>query len=187
MKRRLILFGLIIYHVFSLISASAEDQRILEIRRIYNDISAIIKREAAGESVGANTHTVIYQNIMPGTGYQNRKIGFFHEDEQDLKGHPGDLIQILRKITVDYNISAVRFHSEYLFGREGQLLFYYTKQEGPSAEERRFYFYNGELIRTKIDPPSSAPSDLETAAEIRERAERYRELFGFLLEYQLLE
>ncbi len=187
MKSQLILFGLIFFHAFSQLCTSAEDQRILEIRRIYNEIAEKIKLEAGEESVGGNTHSAIYQNIMPGTGYQNREIAFFHEDEQDPKGHPGDLVQILRKVTVDYNIAAVRFHSEYLFSREGRLLFHYTKQEGPSADERRFYFYDGELIRAKIDPPSSAPPALETAAEIKERAESYKELFRCLLQYQFIE
>ena len=187
MKRQLILFGIIIFHAFGLFSASAEDQRILEIRRIYNEIAEKIKLEAGGESAGGNTHSAIYQNIMPGTGYQNREIVFFHEDEQDLKGHPGDLVQTLRKVTVDYNIAAVRFHSEYLFSREGHLLFHYTKQEGPSADERRFYFYDGELIRAKIDPPSTTPPALETAAEIKQRAESYKEFFRCLLRYQFIE
>ena len=192
MKKSFFCVVLAIFLLFFQLSAAAEDQRILEIRHIYNEIT---ERETLGE----NIHSVTYKNIMPGTGYQNRIVAFFHDDDRNLEGQPGDIRQNLRKVTVDYNISAVLFHAEYLFSKEGELLFHYMKDEGFTGGERRFYFYNGELIRVKVSPMTESDSGpfaryeasqsfsktaLELADVIKEKAITHREFFRRLLQFQ---
>ena len=200
MKKLFFCVVVTIFHIFCLFSVTAEDQRILAIQRIYNEIRERETLEAGGEVVGGNTHSVTYKNIMPGTGYQNRIVAFFHDDDQDQ--HPGDIKQHLRKVTVDYNISAVRFHAEYLFSREGELLFHYMKDEGFTGGERRFYFYKGRLIRVKINPmtesdggpfaryeasQSFSKTALELAEDIEEKAISHRKFFRLLLQFQHIE
>jgi hypothetical protein len=199
MKGLLLGAMLMALHVLGPFSVPAEDQRILEIRRVYGEIAEKIRLEKENEPVGGNTHLVSYKNIMPGTGYQNRSVAFFHDDDRDPAGHPADIIQTLRRVTVDYNISAIRFHVEYLFDREGLLLFHYLKDESPSGGERRFYFNGGQLIRAKVNPvvgrgngsfaryeasESFSEVILETAEEIKKRADLYKNFFSQLIQNQ---
>lgn len=160
MKKSFFYVVLTIFLIFCQLSAAAEDQRILEIRRIYSEVTERETLEAGGDVVGGNTHSVTY------------------------------------------NISAVRFHAEYLFSTEGELLFHYMKDEGFTGGERRFYFYKGQLIRVKINPTIESDSGplaryqasqsfskraLELAEEIKKKAISHREFFRLLLQFQHIE
>jgi hypothetical protein len=196
------LYFLILCLYMAVCRLGAEDARILEIRRIYNDIAERVKQEREDNVVGGSTHEITYKNIIPGTGYQHRSVSFFHDDEQDFEGLPGDIKQILRKVTVQYNISAVQFHAEYLYSKDGELLFHYFKEEGLQGGEKRFYLYRGELIKVTINPLAETEDEryrkyeatenfsasiLEEVEAIRQRASCYGKLFHLLIEYQQID
>jgi len=182
--------------------AGAENPRILEIRNEYNAVAALEARESENSGDGAYTHRVSYRNVMPGTGYRNRVVSYFHQDTPNPDGRAGELLQILRKVTVEDNVSAVRFRSEYLFDAEGSLLFYFQREEGFPGGEERFYFSGGELIRVVMEPLGKTddprymkfrgdedfPLRFTAAAyEIKRQAAAHLEMFRLLLEHQFID
>jgi len=200
MQRALVLAVVLI--VVLAVQAAAEDPRILEIRRQYNAVSELAGREDEHSGDGALTHTLSYRNIMPGTGYRNRVVSYFHEDTPHPEGRVGELGQSLRKVTLEDNISAVRFHREYLYSPEGDLLFCFLREEGFPGGEKRFYFYGGELIRVVIEPlgngaderfapfqgdGSFPPRIVEEAAAVARAAEEHHGVFRFLVKHQFID
>lgn len=126
------------------LSATAQNKtqqkRITEVRSLY--AQAMDKIKANSEITEADNHVIIdMQRMMPGTGIQNKIVGFYCTE-------CGDENQMYKWNTYffrsSYNVAALNFTEEYLVNEETQepvfIFFKGNTYQHDGTVEKRYYF-----------------------------------------------
>lgn len=146
----------LIAFVFTALIASAQHEKVLEIRNYYKDVKS--------HSEYAQPDSISYysdQIIRNSGNMQWRAIGDFHDTltfwYSDLmnaaynnKNQNNDSTWALTLVTSSTQKSILNHYQEWLF-KDGKLVFYFDKMMGYDEEstwEYRYYFNNNKLIRT---------------------------------------
>ena len=159
--RKLVLILLLLcsspaFHIF----AQSIDEKIEEIRRIYkqtNEQIAAAERNFAESNIYLSELIVNKGGTMyPAVGNFKSTIRFYYAfGNREENPYPNRLL----KITVLTDRAAHNESYEYLFDREGNLLFYLEKTGEEARPESRFYFSYNKAIRIlrgqKIADPNS--------------------------------
>lgn len=136
-----LIFFLPIYFL-SLISFSQVD-KIEMIKKLYYEIN----------QDNYLSHDITIKTILPAVGEKTKTLRLFYSAEQtDPETDPYEMEYTLYKAEIKYNISASSFLSfEYLFNKNGELIFHFDKEEGIyDNHEKRYYYDKGKLIMCKI-------------------------------------
>lgn len=173
--------------------AAAQDKRIEEIRRIYQETGRKIadaeKAFAMSKREGGLAETEIFLSEMQvnkgNTSYP--AVGIFREDTKfyfTFKSGAPYPERLLKIVTVTYRSAAVE-HREYLFDAAGQLIFYFEDPNSENmdrSEETRLYFAGGKLIRFQVGDDISTNSPIfrrknEIVQEILEKQKKLVNVF----------
>jgi len=132
------------------------DEQIARIRELYAQIQdriTLAVKEAEGGSPPEFYSTEIFVNRHNGSwrasGTYSRKTVFWYTDQPEFAhGETGGELSVLAKIEIDEIVAVRAYHREFLFDK-GKLVFAFIKNpsETETAEEFRYYFSNGALIR----------------------------------------
>lgn len=134
-------FALLLVCLLAAMPAQGQNSsdRVKEIRQAYAEAQEMTKID---EPLARTEMTVKLSRNVPGIGLQNKKIEYFgstHEDEDY------NMVYDVRLIRISYNVAARNYYEEYLYGDNGEPLFFFCKYDGYSAdidtkEEKRYYF-----------------------------------------------
>ncbi|HSK72206.1 MAG TPA: hypothetical protein VK892_10955 [Pyrinomonadaceae bacterium] len=168
--------------------AAAQDKRIEEIQRIYQEIGRKIgdaeKAFAMSKREGGIAETEIFLSEMQfnkgNTSYP--AVGIFREDTKfyfTFKSGAPYPERLLKIVTITYRSAAVE-HREYLFDAAGQLIFYFEDPDSENmdrSEETRLYFAGGKLIRFQVGDDVSTNNPIfrrknEIAQEVLEKQKK---------------
>lgn len=141
MKRIVLIF----ICICSLLTAGAQNKsaRVAEIRKMYTQAKQDI---ANGQKMAKEGHpaneTVVNSNYMvPGSGPGKTVTHYYYTLQEDE--NLGRFFFTPYFITNSYNVAAHKYYQEFLFDKEGSLVFYYEKNnQSGKDEETRFYFGN---------------------------------------------
>ncbi len=132
------------------------NEQIAQIRRLYSQIQdriALAVKEAEGGSPPGFYATEIFVNRHNGSwrasGTYSKKTVFWYTDQPEFAGkEAGGELSVLAKIEIDEIVAGRAYYREFLFDR-GKLVFAFLKNPGETgtAEEFRYYFSDGTLIR----------------------------------------
>ena len=129
---------LIILGSLAQVAAQEDDKRIIEIRRVSEQTNAQIE--------GSETYCselVVNKNdkSWPAVGtYKVVYTFYFTFGDREKDPYPNRLV----KATIEVNRAGRQSFEEFLFNRNGQLIFHVATDDG---ETQRFYFDSGKLIR----------------------------------------
>jgi hypothetical protein len=153
---------LVMSAVFSFSEARGGDavqdrsEQIAQIRELYAQIQdriAIAVKEAEDGSPPEFYSTEIFVNRHNGSwrasGTYSKKTVFWYTDQPEFAGgEAGGELSVLAKIETDEIVAVRAYHREFLFDK-GKLVFAFIKNpsEIGTAEEFRYYFSDGALIR----------------------------------------
>jgi hypothetical protein len=153
-------------------SSPSRDERITAIQKLYAQIQDRISRafkEAEGLSPSGFYSTDILVNSRNGSwrasGNYSKKTVFWYTDQPEFaEDGAEDGISVLVKVEIDETAAVRSHHREFLFD-QGRLIFAFVKTPGENgpAEERRYYFKDGLLIRHMLGQ-RSADTKPDTAA-----------------------
>lgn len=135
----------------------AQTNEILEIKKYYGQIEALIsKATAEGEEhyggLFCNKLTINeYNNSWRAVGVYNKVVQFWYNEDPSFNPEEINPLNCLQKIAVDWKSSANNYSEEYLF-KNGKLIFYYYnyKEEDSAKKEHRLYFSKNILIKYLI-------------------------------------
>jgi hypothetical protein len=126
------------------------DDRIDEIRGIYNKATELEKSDNVFFK-----HKVELNTMMAVIGLQTTTMTFIYTSEQANPEDPYRLVHRLWKIVIEYNIAdAMEYHIEYLYNDKALPVFFFWQEKyrgGKVTGEKRFYFYNKNLISSIMD------------------------------------
>lgn len=126
--------------ISSVAQNAKQQKRITEVRALYAEAMNRIK--SSSELPEADNHVVIdMQRMMPGTGIQNKIMGFYSTE-------CGDEDQLYKWNTFffrsSYNVAALNFTEEYLVNEETQepvfIFFKGNTYQHDGTVEKRYYF-----------------------------------------------
>lgn len=135
--------------VFAQRSGGDDSARIERIRRTYQEIDDVIKRAEKNfpESEIFLTELAVNKGgtSYPAIGTYGQILRFYYTyGDRETDPYPNRLL----KITVSTQSAARRMYAEYVFGPDGDLIFYF----GDDGEtENRLYFSDKQLIRWQND------------------------------------
>lgn len=174
--------------------AAAQDKRIEEIRRIYQETGRKIgeaeKTFAMSKREGGIAETEIFLSEMqvnkgntsyPAVGIFREETKFYFTFGKKENPYPERLLKIE---TVTYRSAAVE-HREYLFDAAGNLIFYFEDPDSENmerSEETRLYFAGGKLIRFQVGDDISTHSPIfrrknEIVQEVLEKQKKLVNVF----------
>jgi hypothetical protein len=166
-----------------LFAASIQAQGVPQIRAVYQEVQAAIAlcNETPGEPCGWFVNTLLFNKQSqpwPVVGILESEQDFWYNDDAE-----GDKYH-LRKVNIKTSRSNRTENEEYLWGENGELLFYFfqlSTPDEPSAQEFRFYFAKGKLV-DYAEKVSEAEKDYQQwkkddAGLVQKAAEKLNELF----------
>ena len=116
--------------------AQSNDPRVAEIRKMYTEakknIEASEKKEKQGQPSNI-TRAVSNYRLGHGAGKVTTTYYFNEKDDEELERYFFQPYFIVN----NFNTPGNKYYQEFLFDEEGDLAFYYEKNEG---NETRFYF-----------------------------------------------
>ena len=139
--KRILLGMLLLLSCFCGIQAQSDNPRVAEIRKMYakakQDISNAQK--LAKEGLPANETVVNSNYMLPGSGPGKCTTHYYYTLEEDE--NLGRYFFSPYFITNSYNVAAHKYYQEFLYDKEGNLAFYYEKNnQSGKDEETRLYF-----------------------------------------------
>jgi len=180
--------------IFTL-NISAQEDVIKKIRARYAEVN--------DENDFYQTRILQLNTMQAAIGLQTTTIEYLYRYEQeDPEVDPYKLVYGVAKISIDYNISdGMRYHIEYLFDDNQNLIFYYKKAEGQWENyQYRYYFDKGKLIKViiksinemglKLDYTNTAnfkEKDLKYAADCIAKAKEYKNFFDTMTDIEFLD
>ena len=116
-------------------------ERVAEIRKMYAQAKEDIanSQQMASEGQPGNETVVNSSYMMPGTGPAKCLTHYYYT--LNYEEEPGRYFFTPYFITNSYNVAAHKYYQEFLFDKEGELVFYYERNnQSGKDEETRFYF-----------------------------------------------
>ena len=134
---------LIIICIFSLLTAGAQNKsaRVAEIRKMYTQAKQDVAngQMLAKEGKPANETVVNSNYMLPGSGPGKTVTHYYYTSQEDEELCRFFFIPYF--ITNSFNVAAHKYYQEFLFDKNGDLVFYYEKNnQNGKEEETRFYF-----------------------------------------------
>ncbi len=177
------------------INLQAQEETVKKIRERYAQVN--------DEDAGYQTHFLELNTMQAAIGLQTTKIAFrYIAFQSDPEEDPYKQDYILAKISIDYNISdGMKYHTEYLFDDNQNLIFYYRKAVGKWENyQYRYYFNKGKLIKVIIksinemglkldytDTDNFKSKDLNYATECRLNAKKYLDFFRQITDIEYID
>jgi hypothetical protein len=115
--------------------------RVAEIRKLYTQAKQDIAnaQKKAKEGAPANETVVNSNYMLPGNGPGKCATHYYYTLKEDE--NLGRFFFTPYFITNSYNVAAHKYYQEFLYDKEGNLVFYYEKNnQSGKDEETRFYF-----------------------------------------------
>jgi hypothetical protein len=127
-------------------------------------------------------------NPWPGSGNYQSAYDIYYRLKEVNEEMPRDKCVLLIQETT--KVAAYSSINEYLFNREGKLIFYYNRgvdnpQSGKDYAEQRYYFYNDTLIRcvrdnTVLEENLDSQTDRNQVPNIQKNSQKIAAFFeGF--------
>lgn len=159
------------------IAVSAQDKRIAEIRRIYQQTNELIKK---AEKNFKESEIFVTEMITNKAGTPYPAVGIFGDDIKFYYTY-GDRLKTpypyrLLKIETKTYRSAMTTHNEYYFDADEELVFHYSKLLG-ADDESRLYFDDGKIFRFLVGADDITNSNFRRKeAIVRKTLERQKKL-----------
>lgn len=146
---------------------------IASIRKAYQEQKAVIAEMAEDFPYDgmppAYYHLSVVMNL-PATGLHRENIRMFfgemeQEEEEDYNPYPPHYLSFL---TTKYNYAAREFYEEYLYDKNGQVMFIYAQTpdiDMGSMHELRLYFDGQKLLRLNVKEANDLKSYDDTAVK----------------------
>jgi len=132
------------------------NEQIAQIRELYAQVQERIARAVKEAEAGSPPEfysTEIFVNRHNGSwrasGTYSKKTVFWYTDQPEFAGEEaGGELSVLVKIEIEEIVAVRAYYREFLFDK-GKLVFAFIKNPGETgtAEEFRYYFSDGALIR----------------------------------------
>ena len=122
-------------------SSPAAKARVAEIRKLYTQAKQDIanSQKLAKEGTPANETVVNSNYMLPGSGPGKCTTHYYYTLQEDE--NLGRYFFTPYFITNSYNVAAHTYYQEFLYDKEGDLVFYYEKNnQSGKDEETRLYF-----------------------------------------------
>lgn len=122
-------------------SSPAAKARVAEIRKLYTQAKQDIanSQKLAKEGTPANETVVNSNYMLPGSGPGKCTTHYYYTLQEDE--NLGRFFFTPYFITNSYNVAAHTYYQEFLYDKEGDLVFYYEKNnQSGKDEETRLYF-----------------------------------------------
>ena len=122
-------------------TSPAAKTRVAEIRKMYAQAKQDIaeSQKKAKEGTPANETVVNSNYLLPGTGPGKCVTHYYYTLQEDE--NLGRFFFTPYFITNSYHVAAHQYYQEFLFDKNGDLVFYYEKNnQSGKDEETRFYF-----------------------------------------------
>ena len=174
----------IFFSILGTLAAGLQDNSVADIQAHYASVQAAIQRSVKGRGEGDpglySNEVVVNSHKGPWRAVGNflKKITFWYEDQPDFAVYENRTKEsVLLKIEVGRTSAIFTDYEEFLFDR-GALVFHFsrrTTEGGGPAEEKRFYFKDGKIVRYMegADIVAAAPDP----GSIFRQAEEYQKLF----------
>jgi len=179
--------------VFSLKVAAAQETAIKKIKELYYQVN----------EDNYQSHTVKLNTMRAAIGLQTTKIVFYYYSWQsNPEESPFELDYGLMKIETSYNIAvSMEYSNEYLFDKNGNLVFYLRKAEGEWENSSiRYYLDKNKLIKViskgtdedgenldHVSTKNFKQDDINSVKLCLLNANRYTDFFKEMTEIELLE
>lgn len=146
---------------------------IASIRKAYQEQKAVIAEMAEDFPYDgmppAYYHLSVVMNL-PATGLHRENIRMYfgeqeQDDEEDYNPYPPHYLSFL---TTKYNYAAREFYEEYLYDKNGQVMFIYAQTpdiDMGSMHELRLYFDGEKLLRLNVKEANDLKSYDDTAVK----------------------
>lgn len=166
MKRVIIM---IIVFVGCLQTAIAQNT-IASIRKAYQEqkeVIAMMSDSFPSEGIPPEYYHLHVAQNLPGTGGHFENVHFYYGEEEqdqdeDFNPYPPHYLTF---VSSKYNFAAREFYEEYLYDKNGQVMFIYARNpdvEFPKIHELRLYFDGERLLRLNVKEAVTVSFDDET-------------------------
>lgn len=180
----------------SCLQAALAQNTIASIRKAYQEqkeVIAMMSDDFPSEGIPPEYfHLRVLQNL-PGTGGHFENVHFYygeeeHDQDEDYNPYPDHYLTF---VSSKYNFAAREFYEEYLYDKNGQVMFIYARNpdvDFPKIHELRLYFDGERLLRLNVKEAETVSFDDEhikaadfkevyTGTTIPEAYERFCEMF----------
>ncbi len=183
MKKQLLSLLVLLIFSFSVFAQKSIDKQIENIRKTYTEVSQKIESTEKDEESGRTSELAVNELVInklnkSWSAVGNYRVVFkFYYQNKDEEPYPTQLLKVTKKS----EISARNYYEEYLYDKEGNLIFYFEKSEdGEFPEERRIYFNKQKPIRIiedKAKREKLTKADKSTAEKVLKKNQSIKQIF----------
>jgi len=151
-------------------AACAQESEIKKIRQMYNDFNNQIKQIDEGSFENVPLKIEIKSTVNErALGPVTKSVTMYYDRRETLRNNNFVYSSHIRKIEVREESSTISY-TEFFFDPSENLIFSFYKHDGYMSEcnERRYYFKDGNLIRTILNSNPHAANSKDCNAGTRD-------------------